>query len=321
MVKSFTNQFLVALLSLVFSVAYGQKDVHLQINQYIGNLPFSIGDGGTNDLGTKFNVSRLDYYISSIKLHHDGGKTIDVNKYILVSKGNIVDEILGNFNISVLDSITFSVGVDYTNNHADPTMWPAVHPLAPKAPEMHWGWAAGYRFVAIEGKSGSNLQFSYQIHGLGDDLYNSTTIVTNGIDHNGAILVKLDADYKQSLKGINMNKNIIIHGSTNEAIPMLGNFNKYVFSATQQVSASHDIEVGELKVYPNPVSNGKATISLTESQTINARIIVRDGVGRIVDQISNTTIQNEIIIDNPGFYTIDLVQAGRLTYRGKLVKQ
>ena len=73
MVKSFTNQIFIAFLMLSFSISYGQKEVHLQLNQYIGTAPFSIGDGGTNDLGTKFNISRLDYYISSIKLHHDGG--------------------------------------------------------------------------------------------------------------------------------------------------------------------------------------------------------------------------------------------------------
>ena len=129
MVKSFTNQIFIAFLMLSFSISYGQKEVHLQLNQYIGTAPFSIGDGGTNDLGTKFNISRLDYYISSIKLHHDGGMQTAVNnKYIFVSKGETVDELLGNFNIGILDSITFSVGVEATDNHADPTLWPAGHP-------------------------------------------------------------------------------------------------------------------------------------------------------------------------------------------------
>ena len=149
MIVSFSNPLLTTFLMLAFTCSYGQKEVHLQINQYIGNDPFAIGDEGTNDLGTKFSISRLDYYISSIKLHHDGGTTTNVgDKYILVSNGNTVDELLGEFNIGVLDSITFSVGVDPLYNHGDPTLWPANHPLAPKSPEMQWGWAAGYRFVA-----------------------------------------------------------------------------------------------------------------------------------------------------------------------------
>ena len=280
MAKSLTQLVLLAIVMLINSYSYGQKEVHLQINQYIANAPFTIGDTGTNDQGTKFSISRLDYYISSIKLHHDGGMTTNVsNKYIFVTKGKTVDELLGTFNIGLLDSITFSVGVDATNNHGDPTLWPSNHPLAPKSPEMQWGWAAGYRFVAIEGKSGANLQFEYQIHALGDELYNATTIVTHGTDHNGALMIALNADYEQSLKEINVNKNVIQHGSAKE------------------------------------------TIALTEDQILNSNIIIRDAVGRTVYQLSNLALQNEVIVDHLGFYTIELRQAGELTYRGSLVKQ
>ncbi len=322
MVKSFTNQLLVAILMLSFSVTYGQKEVQLKINQYIKNTPFSMGDGGINDLGTKFNISRLDYYISSIMLHHDAGTTTNVSdKYIFVSKGKSVDELLGTFNIGVLDSITFSVGVVAIDNHADPTLWPASHPLAPKSPEMHWGWAAGYRFVAIEGKSGSNLQFNYEIHALGDDLYKATTIVTNGVVQNDRITIGIDADYGNSLNSINMNKNVILHGSNREAISLLNNYNKNVFTATQGVSGSQNIIIGELKIYPNPVVDGKVIIALTEDQIINSKIIIRDAVGRTIHQELYPTLQNEILIEKAGFYTIELSQSGNITHRGSLIKQ
>jgi hypothetical protein len=103
MAKSFTQLVLLAFVMLINSYSYGQKEVHLQINQYIANTPFTIGDTGTNDQGTKFSISRLDYYISSIKLHHDGGMTTNVSyKYIFVTKGKTVDELLGSFNIGIL---------------------------------------------------------------------------------------------------------------------------------------------------------------------------------------------------------------------------
>ena len=322
MAKSFTQLVLLAFVMLINSYSYGQKEVHLQINQYIANTPFTIGDTGTNDQGTKFSISRLDYYISSIKLHHDGGMTTNVSyKYIFVTKGKAVDELLGSFNISILDSITFSVGVDPLYNHGDPTLWPANHPLAPKSPEMQWGWAAGYRFVAIEGKSGANLQFEYQIHALGDELYNATTIVTHGTDHNGALMIALNADYEQSLKEINVNKNVIQHGSAKEAISLMANYNQKVFKATESISASHDIEIGSLKIYPNPVIDGKVTIALTEDQILNSNIIIRDAVGRLTLQISNPTSLNEITIERAGFYSIELIQSGKITYRGGIVKQ
>lgn len=322
MVESFTKQLFLAFFLLSFSSLYGQKEVSLKINQYIESKPFSIGDGGINDLGTKFNISRLDYYISSIKLHHDSGMTTNVsNKYIFVSKGRTVDELLGNFNIGVLDSITFSVGVEFTDNHADPTLWPANHPLAPKSPEMHWGWAAGYRFVAIEGKSGSNLQFNYEIHALGDELYKPTTIVINGLAQNETIKIGIDADYIHSLKGINMNKNVILHGSNREAISLLNNYNKLVFKATQGTSGLQEKAVGELKIYPNPIMDGKVFVSLSEDQTINSTIIIRDAVGRTIHQEFKPTLLNEIMINKVGFYTIELIQLGKVSYRGSLIKQ
>ncbi|MBK8698755.1 MAG: hypothetical protein IPN29_04150 [Saprospiraceae bacterium] len=322
MIKSLTQMLLLAFIMLINLYSYGQKEVHLQINQYIGNAPFSIGDMGTNDQGTKFTITRIDYYISSIQLHHDGGMTTNVNnKYIFVTKGKAVDELLGSFNIGLLDSITFSVGVDSPNNHGDPTLWPANHPLAPKSPEMQWGWAAGYRFVAIEGKSGANLQFEYQIHALGDELYNPTTIVTHGTNHNGVLMVAIDADYEKSLKGINMNKNVIQHGSAKEAVSLMSNYNQNVFKATEGISASHEIEVGSLKIYPNPVIDGKVTIALTEDQILNSNIIIRDAVGRIALQISKPTTLNEISVERSGFYSIELIQAGNITYRAGIVKQ
>ena len=321
MIKSFTNLFFTSLFMLCLTLSYGQKDVYFQLNQFIGETPFTIGEIGTNDLGTKFNISRLDYYISSIKLHHDGGSTTLVsNKYIFVSKGRAVNELLGSFNITVLDSITFSVGVEAIDNHADPTLWPSNHPLAPKSPEMHWGWAAGYRFVAIEGKSGANLQFTYEIHALGDELYKPTTIITKGTDNNGALVIAIDADYAQSFNGININKTVIQHGNKKEAISLLGNYNTAVFTPAEATSGISDVKIGELKTYPNPLFDGHLTIELLEDQTINATIIVRDVLGRICHQISKPTLQNEVLIDQTGFYVVELLKAGKLTYRSSIVK-
>ncbi|MBK8819892.1 MAG: hypothetical protein IPN49_12700 [Saprospiraceae bacterium] len=47
--------------------------MYLSINQYLGGESFPWVKPGTNDLGTKFSISRMDYFISSIILHHDGG--------------------------------------------------------------------------------------------------------------------------------------------------------------------------------------------------------------------------------------------------------
>lgn len=321
MTRLFKKSFSLVLLTILFVKSYGQKEVYFQVNHFLGDQTLTIGDSGTNDLGSKFTISRLDYYISSISLHHDGGQITNIkNKYILVSNAQKVNELLGDYPIQVLDSITFSIGVDSVNNHADPTLWPAGHPLAPRFPDMHWGWAAGYRFVALEGKSGSALQFDYQLHALGNQFYKPRTLVTSGQEINGDLVISLDADYAQALKGINMNRNVFVHGSNKEVIPLMDNFNHEIFTVSETTSSVKDVNITKLKMYPNPAFDGRVTITLTEEQVINAALIIRDITGKEVSQVQKPTLSNEIWIENSGLYSIDLLQSGKLTGQGRLIK-
>src|SRR5690606_23624170 len=149
--------------------AFAQTPVELHISHMLGANGLAFGSTAHNDLGNDFNVSRLEYYISKIQIHHDGGMTTDVyDHYILADGGQDVTDDLGSFNITTVESISFHIGVDAPINNADPALQPPGHPLALKTPSMHWGWASGYRFVAMEGKSGSGLSQSYEIHALGN---------------------------------------------------------------------------------------------------------------------------------------------------------
>lgn len=47
--------------------------------------------------------------------------------------------------------ISFKLGLDSTVNHGDPAAWPAEHPLNGNYTGLHWGWATGYIFQAIDG--------------------------------------------------------------------------------------------------------------------------------------------------------------------------
>jgi len=311
---------ILSILLVITGSSYGQKNTYLKINHFLEDEPFALGKTAGNNLGNQFNFSRLDYFISGIKLHHDGGEIHDLSDvYILVTKGEDVDVLLGNLQIETLDSISFYIGVDSANNHADPSLWPSSHALAPKFPEMHWGWASGYRFVAIEGKSGSNLQFDYQIHGLGDQLYKPTIIVTGGNEVNGDLIVELDADYSQGLKDININKNLIVHGSTKEAIPLLFNFNKNVFTKTKSSASAKEIGIGNLQVAPNPLINGTTRVKLKADQLINSKIRVMDASGTIVQEIKKPTLSNDLILLVPGIYFIELIQNGKVSYRSTVI--
>lgn len=47
--------------------------------------------------------------------------------------------------------ISFQLGLDSAINHGDPTVWGATHPLNGAYTGLHWGWAQGYIFQALDG--------------------------------------------------------------------------------------------------------------------------------------------------------------------------
>jgi hypothetical protein len=69
-------------------------------------------------------------------------------------------------------NLSFNVGVDSTDNHADPSAFPLSNPLNIMiAGEMHWDWNPGYIFIKIDGKADTipdgitnmNHFFSYHV--------------------------------------------------------------------------------------------------------------------------------------------------------------
>lgn len=48
--------------------------------------------------------------------------------------------------------LEFQLGLPAVVNHGDPGQWLARHPLNPIVNGLHWGWAGGYVFAAIEGR-------------------------------------------------------------------------------------------------------------------------------------------------------------------------
>ncbi len=103
-----------------------------------------------------------------------------------------------------MSQLTFSVGVDPGVNNGDPAAWASFHPLAPKSPSMHWGWASGYRFVALKGSQDRNFAQDFQIHALGNKNYFKQSIPTSATDVNGALVVSINADYTKAVSQIGM---------------------------------------------------------------------------------------------------------------------
>jgi len=248
---------LFCLVCCLFSLGmFAQNTVQLNINHQLGGADFGLNQAAENNLNNYFTVSRLEYYISNITITHDEGtETIIEDLHILVdaSESGVLD--LGSFPITDVESIRFYIGVDPLVNHDDPAAFPNDHPLAPKFPSMHWGWAAGYRYIALEGKGGSpdNLQ-TLEIHGLGDSNYSETpSIPLTASADNGVVVINLDADYTKLLENIDVSGGLIVHGEDGAAKQSLGNFRVFVFSPTIDVMGT-GAETGEGLYSISPIS-------------------------------------------------------------------
>jgi len=309
-------------LSILASLGlWAQKNIQLQINHTLAAQAFAMQSPTTNNLGNSFDVWRLEYYISKIELIHDGGTITPItDKYILVNANSGVLENLGSFNITNLEAIRFGIGVDPSRNNLDPATYPATHPLAPKSPSMHWGWSAGYRFVAMEGKAGSSLSQVFEFHALDNQNYFIQTIPTAGIINGSDITITLDADYTQALNGIDVSSGIIIHGGSTLARNLLQNFSNKVFKSSEgngavigltESSASLDIRLS-----PNPVSNRQ--VVHIQNFPVNGTIRVLDLTGK---QVPLHVSRNEIKIEflPKGIYIVQVYKSNRLLKNIKLI--
>jgi hypothetical protein len=299
-------------------VAFAQKNVVLRVHHLLAGQPFAYNQASSNNLGNGFNLSRLEYYVSSIKVKHDGGMTMNATDvYALVKASPSSTDIdLSSLSVNTIEGITFSIGVNAPQNNQDPTQWAAGHPLAPKSPSMHWGWTAGYRFVAMEGKTGTNLNTVFEIHALGNVNYFEQTINTSATEENGKWVINVYADYVQSLREIAISQGVISHGETGEAATLLTNFKTNVFTATAVTGLFEQDKIATFSVYPNPC-NGKFSIDLSQLRQVN-KIVVTNLLGQsILEQ--NSQISNQFNLTNKGIYIVSLFDNNTLVGNQKLV--
>lgn len=312
--------FLLALLTLS-TLTWGQTNVILKINHMLGNQSFALQTGTTNNLGNNFNVSRLQYYISSIALVHDGGTVTPVtDKYMLVDANDSSYESLGSFNITNLEAIRFGIGVDADKNHADPSSYPANHPLAPKSPSMHWGWAAGYRFMAFEGKGGPTYSYIFELHALDDANYFIQTIPTAGISSGNDLVIELTGDYTRILENIDVNSGAVVHGSSGAAKTSLENFAYYVFTSSEGNASMHMDELttsNEVRIAPNPAT--KNSLVYIDQISATATVTLTDITGKQFPiKLSNKKFSVAELAT--GLYIVRITDGNKVTLK-KLVIQ
>lgn len=314
--------------SAFFSVllfAQAQNSATLNIHHKLANSDFAFEEGAKNNMGHDFNVNRLEYYMSSFSFIHDGGQetALDNSFHVLVDASESTEIDMGEHEITELEAIRFFIGVHPDYNHADPSGYQFGHPLAPTSPSMHWGWAAGYRFLAMEGYGGSSFSQLYQLHGLGDDNYFMVEVPLNLTAENGELIIDLDGDYTRALEDISVNSGVIVHGEIAEAKLALENFRDYVFSPSGVVSSTIEFdEVTGFNVFPNP-SNGETVVSLMATKDFDYQVSVTNMLGQEVqffDGVKGNT-HLEVQLNEAGIYWVSLMKEGQSIIQKKLIVQ
>lgn len=314
--------FIVVLMTASVIASFSQTSVYLRINHHLGSQPFAISTPAENNLGNTFSVSRLQYYISEIKVIYDGGKDTTIeNKWILADASTTTEEFLGAWNFSNIEGVQFSVGVDPAVNHLDPSQYPSWHPLAPKSPSMHWGWTAGYRFVAMEGHSGPTLGQTFEIHALGDQNYFITHINTEGKDTLGQRIIDLYGDYTMALKDIDMSSGLIYHGEAAQGAILLLNFNTDVFSAQKPIGPTGIQQEGKtlLHLVRNPIMPNER-ISIKGYVGMNAQVHIMDVFGNTVGRYpveANGRVNAKLEVS--GLYLVSLYKDSQLVGTQRLI--
>lgn len=247
--------------------------------------PFALNETITAYNGVDYSVQSMAFYMSRIKITHDGGQVtaLDTNEVYYLNF-NVPEIILGSFNISQVEAITFDVGVPEYLNHLDISLYPDHHPLGFQNPTMHWGWASGYMHMVMNGKGDDNNDgvptAFYELNCLGDGNVPTVTITTTAtVNPDNSRTIFLICNVDEWLRGTDPATTGAMHGSDGVNITVMNNVENhpvFVSPATASLVGKEQITISVSQ------SSTGTELSWTDSHVASYRLL--DADGRIVDQ-------------------------------------
>ncbi|MBV8255352.1 MAG: hypothetical protein JO154_22315 [Chitinophaga sp.] len=178
--------------------------VHIQFNNYVGNVPLQLNAGAyMNTAGEQYTVSKFLYYVSNFQLTDINGKTITLpQRYFLVDQATDSTKkiTLDSVPVGQYTAIKWTIGVDSIRNVSGVQ----AGALAPEN-GMFWTWNSGYIMAKMEGHSPQATTalnvFLFHIGGFKQPYNALKTIsitlpstLTAGANHQAKINIKADAD-------------------------------------------------------------------------------------------------------------------------------
>lgn len=133
--------------------------VQLKFDNVVGTSDLKLDSATyTNGSGEPFSVSKLNYFISNIKLKKADGSAYVVpqdSSYFLVMENNVASQsiVLRNVPADTYTGIDFVVGVDSLRNTMNIEKRTGALDPGGAAAGMYWDWNSGYIFLKLEGTS------------------------------------------------------------------------------------------------------------------------------------------------------------------------
>lgn len=292
------------------------KEVVLQYTHKVGTQDMVLNTGiYTNAAGVAYKITRADFYMSLMKLIHDGEQATQLSNYVLV-KGGQTTFPLGNYELNNLEGFQFSLGVDPEANHSDPSSYPADHPLANQNPDMNWGWSSGYRFIALEGvaaDANGNFTVPFEIHVLFDENLMRVFVPTAGSTNGDVLNINITLDYAEMLKNIDLSNTIINHGNGAALDQMLVNIaHNPIFTATVATNVIENTLKGSV-MFANPCTqNSIVTYQFANLQLLNAMLC--NVQGKVIAQYEQLPTNGTITLPNnltTGMYLLSFTDEKR----------
>ncbi len=270
------------ILLLIVGFNLSAKEVILKIKHHIDGKEVVLNDSIYNINSFDTKIQRLQYYLTNFQLIDGNNNEInDLEKYVIIDI-NTSEYSLGNISVDNISKIKYYFGIEKEVNNGDPSVWPEGHPLSLQnsfEAQMHWGWSAGYRFIAIEGVTKdifNRWNNVFQFHLVGNQYYSQLQQDISPTEKDGKIYIEFNVNLLDILYNVDIIKDNFIHGSGGSNDVIASNIkNGRVFKSESTTADVKDL-YPELKITPNPANDfinlitGSTNISTFEFKIFNS---------------------------------------------------
>ena len=183
--------------------------MRLQVEPSVGEVRLALNERIQFPPNGAISIARLDLLVSGLALQRVDGSWLegrDWQAFFSAGKGRL-SAVADGLPAEEFRAIRFRVGVDKETNHSDPNSRSPEHPLHPDVCGMHWNWADGYVFLAIEGRwldsPSGTAGFSFH---LGNDEFATMIELPVRFTGGGPLTFQIALDAAKLLAGIDFKK-------------------------------------------------------------------------------------------------------------------